>query len=388
MRDFANLDALLRRLTEDRLPGIGCVVTQGQEIIYEGYDGYADLESGKPVDENTVFRIFSMTKLPVYTLCMLLYERGLFLPDDPLGDYFPEYAQMKRFVHLDNGGHAVVPLQNPIRIKHILTMAMGLPYGNDSGSPIPTEAAMYRMHQALAAQGPYSLRDEIRAAAGVPVAFEPGTHWMYGFASELAAGLCELLTGKEIEQALKDELFTPLEMKNTGMRFFGDIPQRLSTFYVADENLRPIRGIPRMDEKHLPGKENLRGCPRIFSNARDFAHLGIMLANGGEYHGKRVMGSQTIDLMRTNQLSPAQLKDFDGRVTKGYGYGYGVRTLMSKAEAGSNGSIGEFGWEGGSGPYFLVDPEKRMSLTVMYQRSGKDLAEIHLKIRNVTYGCL
>ncbi|MGN0745787.1 MAG: serine hydrolase domain-containing protein [Aristaeellaceae bacterium] len=388
MMDFTNLDALLKRLTAQRLPGIACVMTQGQEIIYERYEGYADLESGRPLREDTVFRIYSMTKLPVYTLCMLLYERGLFLPDDPLSDYFPEYGQLKRFVQQDNGGYHVAPLQRTTQVRHVLTMGVGLRYGHRGGSQLPTEAAMDRMRQALLAKGAYSLREEIRAAAEVPMAFEPGTHWMYGFSSELAAGLCEVLTGKEIEQALKDDLLTPLEMDSTGMRFFGDIPQRLSAYYEADEQLRPVRGVPRMDEKHLPGQENLRGCPRMFATARDFAHLGIMLANGGEYHGQRVMGRQTIDLMRTNQLSPAQLRDFDGRVTRGYSYGYGVRTLMDRAEAGSNGSLGEFGWEGGSGPYFLVDPEKCMSLTVMYQRSGPDLAEIHLKIRNTAYGCL
>ena len=388
MENFQHMDALLKRLTAERLPGIGCVMTKGQEVIYEGYYGYADIENRTPVDASTVFRIYSMTRLPIYTLCMLLYEQGLFLPDDPLSQYFPEYASMKKFVQLNNGAGKIVPLQNPILVKHILTMSMGLPYGNDPIATIPTEAAMYKMHQALQEKGPFSLREEIRAAAEVPVAFEPGTHWMYGFASELSAGLCEVLTGKEIEQALIDSLFAPLEMTSTGMRFFGDIPQRLSKFYVADENLHPVYAAPRMDEKHLHGKENLRGCPRIFSTPMDFAHLGMMLANGGEFHGKRIMSGQTIDLMRPNQLSEQQLEDFDGRVTMGYGYGYGVRTLMDKAKAGSNGSIGEFGWEGGSGPYFLVDPEKKFSLTVMYQRGGADLSEIHLKLRNTAYGCL
>lgn len=388
MSDFTNMDALLQSLVQERLPGVACVMTRGQDIIYEGYYGCADMESGRPMDADTVFRIYSMTKLPIYTLCMMLYERGLFLPDDPLSDYFPEYARASRFVQLDNGGYRTEPLRSPIQIKHILTMAMGLPYGNDPGSPLPTESAMYRMHKALREKGPYTLREEIRAAAGVPVAFEPGTHWMYGFASELSAGLCELLTGKEIEQALRDALFTPLDMTSTGMRFFGDIRERLSAFYMADDNLRPVRAEPRMDEKHLPGKEHLQGCPRIFSTARDFSRLGIMLANGGVYGARRLMGGQTIDLMRTNQLSPAQLRDFDERVTAGYGYGYGVRTLMDKARAGSNGSLGEFGWEGGSGPYFLVDPALKFSLTVMYQRGGRDMAEIHLKCRNVAYGCL
>ena len=226
--DFTNLDALLKRLTAQRLSGIACVMTQGQEIIYERYEGYADLESGRPLREDTVFRIYSMTKLPIYTLCMLLYERGLFLPDDPLADYFPEYGQLKRLVQQDNGGYRVAPLQRTTQVRHVLTMGVGLRYGHRGGSQLPTEAAMDRMRQALLAKGAYSLRKEIRAAEEVPMAFEPGAHWMYGFSSELAAGLCEVLTGKEIEQALKDELLTPLEMDSTGMRFCGDIPQRLS----------------------------------------------------------------------------------------------------------------------------------------------------------------
>lgn len=388
MRDFTNLNRLLESLTKSRLPGVEAVITQGDQVIYENYFGMADMENRKKLDQRTVFRIYSMTKLPIYTLSMMLYERGLFLLDDPLYDYFPEYRHVCRYELKANGEYEVVPLQSPILIRHIMTMAMGLPYGNGISSPNATEDAMCKMHQRLQAQGPYTLREEIRAAAEVPVAFEPGTHWMYGFASELTAGLCELLTGKEIEQALKDELFDPLEMTSTGMRFFGDIPERLSRFYVEGEDGRPVAGEPRMDRKHLPGKENLMGCPRLFSNAGDFAKLGMMLANGGVYKGRRLMGSKTIDLMRRNQLSPVQLEDFESRVTRGYGYGCGVRTLMDPARAGSNGSVGEFGWEGGSGPYFLVDPAEKLSMTLMYQRGGSDLAEIHLKFRNTAYGCL
>lgn len=388
MKDFTNLDRLLENLTQQRLPGVASVITQGDQVIYENYFGMADLENQKKLDAQTVFRIYSMTKLPIYTLSMMLYERGLFLMDDPLYAYFPEYRHVKRYELRPNGDYAIVPLQTPIQVRHILTMAMGLPYGNGVSSPNPTEDAMCKMHQRLQAQGPYTLREEIRAAAEVPVAFEPGTHWMYGFASELTAGLCELLTGKEIEQALKDELFDPLEMTSTGMRFFGDIPQRLSKFYVEGKDGRPIIGEPRMDGKHLPGKEHLMGCPRIFSNANDFAKLGMMLANGGVYKGKRIMGHKTIDLMRRNQLNEIQLHDFESRITMGYGYGCGVRTLINPARAGANGSVGEFGWEGGSGPYFVVDPAEKLSMTLMYQRGGNDLAEIHLKFRNVAYGCL
>lgn len=393
MRDFTRLNQFLKRLIDtEQLAGCSCVVTRGQDIIFEEYLGFADRENGKRMDENTVFRMYSMTKAPIFAAAMILVERGLMLLDEPISIYFPEYKNAVKFVYLDNGAVDVRPLENPVLVKHALTMGVGLPYGHGVNTALrfatPTEDAMFRMHQEMAAQGPYTLREEIRKAASIPMAFEPGTHWMYGFGSELAAGLVELLTGKEIEQALRELLFDPLDMRDTGMRFFGNIQERLSAFY-AEENRKAVRSQPMMDEKHLPGPEHMSGCPRIFSSLHDYANLGRMLACGGEWQGKSIMGRATIDLMRTNQLNAVQLKDYrQDRMMQGLGWGLGPRVVIDKANALTTAPVGEFSYAGGSGPLLTVCPEEELSMTLMYQCRSIHYQDIHLRARNVLYSCI
>lgn len=393
MERFGRLTDFLKRLVDtEQLAGCSCVVTEGQDIVYETYLGYADRENGVPMSEDTVFRMYSMTKAAIFLAAMMLLERGLYLLDEPLYAYFPEYRDARKFVYLPRGAVDTAPLERAPQIRHALTMAVGLPYGHGVDTqlryPTPSEDAMYRMHQELAAKGPYTLREEIAAAAAVPQAFEPGTHWLYGFGSELAAGLIELLTGKEIEEALRTLLFEPLGMKDTGMRFFGDIPRRLSAFY-AEKDGRAVRSQPMMDEKHLPGREHLSGCPRLFSSLRDYAALGTMLACGGVYRGEAVVGRETIDLMRTNQLNAAQLKDYrQDRMMQGMGWGFGPRVMIDRVDGLSTAPVGEFSFAGGSGPLLTVCPEKQISMTLMYQRRSVHYEDIHLRARNVLYGCV
>ncbi|MDD3337117.1 MAG: serine hydrolase [Eubacteriales bacterium] len=390
MMDFTNLDKLLKGFSDELVAGCGCIVTKDQRIVYEGYHGFANIEKNIPISDKTLYRIFSMTKIPIFTACMMLYEQGKLLLTDPLYKFFPEYRHSARYVRQPNGQYTVEELEKPICIKHVLSMSFGMPYGQDVGDvqTDPTQREIIRVTKELHSKGNYSLRDEIKAVANVPVAFEPGSHWMYGFGSELAAGLVELLTGKEIETALREMLFNPLDMKDTCMRFQADTKERLSVFYAPDGKGGFVPVQPMFDEKHIPGPENLYGCPRIITSISDYSKLGRMLANGGVYNGQRILGRKTIEMMRDNQLNANQLKDYRSPDLLGYGYGLGVRTLMSHAESGCNASLGEFGWSGGSGTWFSVDPVEQVSVTYMHQLVPCPDPDVHLRVRNVAYGCL
>jgi CubicO group peptidase (beta-lactamase class C family) len=393
MYDFQHLNRLLEQFAQKSVAGCACCVAHQDEIVYEHYYGYADIASLRPVTADTVFRLASMTKIAIYTACMMLFERGAFLLNDPVSDYFPEYRHANKYVLRPDGTQEIVPAENPMQIKHIMSMSCGLPYGNivpglqEEGLP-PTHRAMLSAERGLRQKGSFTLREEIRAVAEVPLAFEPGTHWMYGFGSELAAGLLEVLTGKDIEAALKELLFAPLGMTGTGMRFFGDIQNRLSTFYRREED-GSLHAAPSLfDEKHLPGKEHEFGCPRLFTTARDFSALGQMLANGGVYRGQRLMGRKTIDLMRQNQLNETQLKDFQDDYNAGYGYGLGVRTMLSRAQGNANVSEGEFGWTGGFGTWLSVDPTEEISVVYLHQMAPNMEQYHHLRVRAAAYGAL
>lgn len=387
MGDFRYLDELLENFVQKGPAGCGCMVMQDEKVLYEGYHGYADLASKRPIDADTVYRQYSMTKIAIYTACMMLLEQGKILLSDPIYEYFPEWKEAKRY-ELDSGGNErIVALKRPICIEHIMNMSCGLPYGHTNDGT-PTGREIFRVTEELKQREEgYTLREEIRAVSRVPVAFEPGERWLYGFGSELAAGLVEVVTGKPIHEALRDMIFAPLGMKDTGMIYFGDIRSRLATFYTLTETGERMPGGAVMDEKSMP-QAKPTGCPRLFSTVRDFAIFSQALSCGGKYKGTRLLEQGTIDLMRTNRLNEQQLKDFQNAYLAGYGYGLGVRTMIDQAKGGSNSSIGEFGWTGGSGTWVSMDPKERISVVYMHQLAPNMEKYHHLRVRACVYGAL
>lgn len=384
-----DIDKLLQGFVKGGLPGCALQVVQKRRTVYEGYFGFADLEANAPVTNRSVFRLASMSKIPLYTTLMMLYERGRFLMSDPIYRYFPEWKDARKFVKDPNGAVRVVPTEGPITVRDIMSMKCGLPYCN---SPAPTdnltERAMQKLMQPLWERGHYTNREQIAAMAKAPLAFEPGTHWLYGFSSELAAGLVEALCDKPIDDVFREFLFDPLGMDDTRSRYFGDIRQRMVKLYSKTSDGRLEHGIAMFDEKHLPGVEHEAGWARLFSTANDFSKLMQMLANGGEYGGVRIMGRKTIDLMRANGLDAMQLRDYENPYEAGYGYGYGVRTLIDAQKGNHNGSSGAFGWTGGFGTWCEADPSEGVSIVYMHNMMPNEENRYHHSVRAAAYGCI
>ena len=398
MANFKDLDALLQKYVDDGLPSCSCVIAKKGEILYENYFGYADIENKIPLTRENVFRQASLTKIAMYTTAMMLYERGKFLMTDPIYEYFPEWRNTKKAVVKPNGEVDIVPVDHPITIKNIMNMTCGLPYHMILGGIAvrhPTASAMGEAMKPLMEKGYYTLREQIKAMAEVPIAFEPGTRWLYGFASELTAGLLEAVGGKPAELVIKETLFEPLGMDSSANFTFGDIPQRLVKDYVlnrgknlGDEDALSI--VPPDREAKMVGPlGTVPGFSRVITNCYDYTKLMQMLANGGVYNGERIMGRKTIDLMRCNTISQELIdRDFSNSYLAGYGYGYGVRTLMDKYVGHHNGSLGQFGWTGGSGTWAEADPSEGVSIVYMHNLQPNLEEYHHLRMRAVAYGCM
>ncbi|MDE6815870.1 MAG: beta-lactamase family protein, partial [Lachnospiraceae bacterium] len=235
--------------------------------------------------------------------------------------------------------------------------------------------------------GDYTLRDDIRAMSKVPVRFDPGTRWLYGFGHELVAGLIEAVSGMTVGEFLQKELFDPLGMKSTGYRYFGDLRERMATPYLRGEDgtMEPTAGM--FDMRHEPGAKYEAGGAGLFSSVRDYTAFAQMLACGGIYKGEQIIGRKTIDLMRQNRLNRRQLRDFRCSYLEGYGYGLGVRTLMEPGR-GSNSSVGEFGWTGYMGTYIAVDPSEKASVVYMHNLVPNMEEYVHHRVRNIAFGAL
>ena len=239
MSNFEDLDRLLQKYVDDGLPGCALQIARKGVTIYEKYFGWADKEAGIPLNRTHLFRQASLTKIAMYTVGMMLYEQGRFLMSDPLYEYFPEYRNAKKAIPRADGGYDIVPVDHPILVKHIFNMTAGLPYnmllGADAPTQHPTSTAMARAMKRLRDRGHYTLREEIREMSSIPLAFEPGSHFLYGFSSELAAGLLEVICGKPAEVVIKEMLFEPLEMTSSANYLVGDMGDRLVKNYYLRE---------------------------------------------------------------------------------------------------------------------------------------------------------
>lgn len=395
MGTFKNLDRLLNSFTEGTIPGCGCVVMENNNIIHESYSGYADIEKGTKINERSIFRHASTTKLFTYAIGMMLFEEGAFRFTDPVYDFLPEWRNTTKHLQIDGREMKIVPVKNPITIKDAFTMSCGLPYCMRPLNHVtdnPTINAMSKAVEPYCKDGTIpTLRDEVRAMGSVPIMFEPGTHWLYGLGSEIVGAVIEEISGKSLRQNMQERLIEPLELKDTATFLNDEMMKRLVTCYyiTPDKTKEPMA-------KELDNILKIGGAPEfsranLNSNVRDFAVFMSMLANGGQYKGEKILGRKTIDLMRTNQLGPEQLEDFlhyNGVDILGHGYGMGVRTLLDKAASGSNGSLGAFGWSGGYGSWAEASPSDNLSIVYIHNTQGEQNEPFHVKVRNVVYGCI
>ncbi|MDR0641079.1 MAG: beta-lactamase family protein [Treponema sp.] len=384
MSNFNDISALLEAFCQKGPPGCGCALAKDGKILYECYHGLANVEDRVPMTEDTVFRLFSMTKLIVCSAALIQFERGRFLLNEPLYEYFPEYRSHRLVKIQPNGGIVFEEAKNPMLIKHAFSMAVGLPHFFEQS---PSAAAMKEARGKLE-PGKFTLRQEIAAMAEVPIAFEPGTHFLYGYGHDLVAGLVELTSGKSIGAFLKDEIFDPLEMNSTGYRFRGNLKERMSPVYQRNKDGSLGRNPANFDADYQGEAVYEGGGTGLFSTVRDYLSFTQMLANGGEHKGRRIIGRKTIDLMRRNQLNEVQLRDFANSYNAGYGYGLGVRTMMDPAAGNSNSSIGEFGWTGAAGTWTSIDPSEGFSAVYMHQTMPNMEEYHHLRFRAAVYGSL
>ncbi len=386
MSTTKDLDNLLDKFAAETVPGCGCIVMKDGKVLYEGYRGTADIATGRKVDENTIFRLYSMTKVIVCTAAMIQFERGAFLLNDPYYLYFPEYKNTMVADREGNGGFKIRPAKSPILVKHTFNMACGLPYPSPT-SGHPTDAGMTKIRKELEEKGPYTLQDDVRAMGSVPIRFDPGEHWLYGFGHEMVAALVEKTSGMSIGEFLKKEIFEPLGMTSTGYRYEGDQADRMIRLYNIEEDGTYTDDGGVRDARHLPDAVYEGGGAGLFSTLHDYAIFTQMLANGGTLNGVRILGKNTIDLMRRNMLSETQLKDFTNSYLDGYGYGLGVRTMMDPAGC-SNSTPGEFGWTGAAGTWTSIDPENHFSAVYMHNTFPNNEEYHHMRIRAAAYGLI
>ncbi len=351
-------NTLSRFVDDGQIAGCCVKILQHDQTCYEGCFGYADIEKNRKMTADTIFPIASMSKVITVVGIMRLYEQGLFKLWDPVSEYLPGFRKPSVAIEKPDGSCDIVPAKNEVTMRQLFTMTSGIPYpGKDTAAArIHDEhrEAYIKEHKTLPDTKTYG-----NMAGQMPLAFEPGEKWMYGFSIDVLGAVIEVLSGKTLGEYLKETLFDPLGMTDTGFYVPAEKQSRIATLYHIRDGMKP-------DNRQYPDRKPVfeSGGGGLFSTLGDYSRFAQMLLHGGKLDGERILGRKTIELIATDHLTPEQQLTHNWDTQRGYGYGLGVRVMKNPEVADINGSVGEWGWDGAFGNWFCIDPKE--NLTCVY----------------------
>ncbi len=361
--------------------GSDTVIYRDHEPIYRHLSGYDNFLFRTPMRDNSFYNIYSCTKLLAGVAAAQLVERGEILITDPVYAYFPEFRDIKVKIKDENGNViGEKPAEGPILIKHLLSMTSGLNY--DLQRP-----AIKRVIEETGGRAP--TLDICRALAEEPLEFEPGTKYQYGLSLDLIGGIVELVSAMPLRDYIKEYIFDPLGMTETSFHVDQTKRDRFATQYTLNAETGKPEIVPFEQNQFRFGSEYDSLGAGIVTTVNDYILLLDALANGGVGKtGERILSRGAVDLMRTNQLSEKIRREaFANTQCIGYGYGFGVRCCMDKAEAGNLATIGSFGWDGWKSCFAIADPEKHIAIFHAEHLEGNHIIKLP-RLRNAIYSCL
>ena len=353
------------------IPGGVTLVMRKGKIIHHEALGFMDIASKKPMSEDCIFRMYSMTKPVTAVAILMLYEEGSLMLDDPVSKYIPAFANPMVIVAQPPKGKArywppgrvyTESARREITIRDLLTHTAGL--ASPRLTPIAFVSAL-----SDAIKGSLFFPHE-DGTAKIPLSFQPGTCWQYGHEYDVLGVLIETISGKSLEEFFQERVFAPLNMTETSFLLPKEKVNRLVTAYTWDEswNLR-VYDHPRGSIKVMGPKDMFSGLGDyggILSTAADYLQFARMLLNRGELDDVRLLSPKTVDLMTSNHTGDLFI------YARGYGWGYGfslgVRTDLT--ESVSIGSAGTYGWGGAACTQFFIDPEEELIALALSQVFG------------------
>ena len=361
------------------------LIKDGEEKLFASY-GKACKETGENMKRDTIFRMFSMTKPVTAVATMILFERGLIDLRDAVSKYLPAYKD--QMVWTKDG---LVPAVRDITIQDCLNMTTGVTYPSMDHEPGRQMGVLFQELIRRRVDGEVvDTLEYMDRIAKIPLVFQPGDHWLYGLSADILGAVIQVVSGKTYGQFLKDEIFDPLGMVDTGFYVPADKQDRFAAAYEWDEEKQMLK---RREGSYLGEyyEEDVAfesGGAGLVSTIDDYAKFACMLMQKGKLGDVRILGEKTVEFMTENKLDEIQMKDYNWDSTIGYGYSCLMRILQDKGIAGSNGSVGEFGWDGWTGNYVTMNPADNMVLLFFIQRCGYGFGALTRKVRAVTYGAL
>jgi CubicO group peptidase (beta-lactamase class C family) len=349
-----------------KIPGAIVLIQQHGKPVYHEFFGVQDVASKAPMTDQTIFRLFSMTKAITAVVSMTLLQDGKIKLDDPVSKFIPSFANVKVGVEKKGADGAptleLVPPNRPMTVKDLMTHTSGVTYGFYGDSLVRKAYKAANLYQ-----GDFDLAEFAERIAKLPLHNQPGTLWNYGHSTDILARVMEVASGKSLFQLEREKLLDPLGMKDTS--FFVTEPERVKRMAQPMPNDSDFR-VGRINDPTVVKKwESASGG--MVSTMADYARFVQMLLNGGTFEGKTYLKPETFKMMATDQIGPGSGVDRDYVYFPGDGFGFGlglaVRTDPGNAKPPPPGDLGELKWDGASGCYFVVDPKQDMFFVLMEQ---------------------
>ncbi|WP_024509074.1 serine hydrolase domain-containing protein [Bradyrhizobium sp. ARR65] len=369
-------DTLKREVDKGTMPGATIMVARRGQIGWFEAVGRQSPASPAPMTQDSIFRIFSMTKPIVSVGIMMLLEEGHFLLNEPVAKFIPEFASQKVGVE-SNGKLELVPVERPMTIQDLLRHTSGITYDHTGNSLVQQ---LYRESRLRSRK--ISNAEHAALVASLPLICQPGTEWNYSRSTDILGRIIEVVTGKPLGTFLTERILAPLQMAETAF-FSGEVNAgRLAEPFPTD----PWNGekVVLFNMLEKPAMES--GGGGLVSTTMDYARFCQMLLNGGTLDGTRIIGRKMLELMASDHLAP-HVKIQGTLVPPGHSFGLGFAVRTQPGIASFPGSVGQFFWSGMAGTFFWIDPKEELFCAFMSQAPGQREYTRTL-VRNLVYAAV
>jgi CubicO group peptidase (beta-lactamase class C family) len=379
-----------RYVEKNKIPGSITLVSRRGQACYLDIQGQRDVERGTPMTEDSILRMYSMTK-PITSLALMtLHEQGLFSLDDPVHRFIPAWRNLGVWSAGSYPLFATTPPARPMTIRDLFMHTSGLTYDFLRASNI--DYAYRKMAIGLPVPG-YTLSDMIDQLSGLPLEFSPGERWNYSVATDVLGYLIEVISGQSLADFLQEVIFKPLGMNDTSFEIDASRVDRFSSCYESDLNKAMVRNDDGQDSSYQ-NRDFHSGGGGLISTVGDYYRFCQMLLGGGSLEGTRIIGPRTLDFMTRNHLpGGADMGEyatggFSESAYDGVGFGLGFATKINAVDNGNPASAGSFYWGGLASTLFWVDPEEELVVIFMTQLMPSSTFNFRGQLENIIYGAL
>ena len=379
------------RVEKGEIAGIVTLVARHGKIAHFSAVGYQDAEQEIPMEKDTIFRVYSMTKPIVSTALMMLYQDGLFQMNDPLSKFIPEFADLRVLRDPNGPLDETVAMEREPTIQDILRHTAGFSHclGNSEYDKACVELGLFSTQT--------SLTEMMTALSKIPLMNQPGSQWRYSIGPDVALRLVEVISGMSADDYLEQKMFDLLGMDDTGYIVNSDNAHRLSPIHwrkdgelvpIDEAHGRPRGGVlaePWSVNSYTFDHEYKGGSLGLVSTTEDYFRFAQAILNGGKLNGKRLLGPKTVEFMSRNHLSEEQNSTFSPAL----GFGLGFATIEDATGAGYPASEGTFYWSGAASTYFWIDPVEDIVVVSMTQHMGvRETSAVRGELSALVYGAL